>query len=261
MFGTKDYIRRDLEQQKDLQKKFRQVMKYMPAGRLTTTTVGGKTYYYKVVDGKRQYLGTASNPEVQRLQRKHFAMESLKRIEKNRPLLENFLNRYADLSIEEILASSPQAYQPPLGIEVNFAGNTAARNWGSQHYRKSTAYPEGLVHRTLKGEFVRSKSEVIIANSLFIRDVEYRYEGLIELGDHVIAPDFQILVKSENKVKILEHFGMLGDADYMDRTMWKIRTYLEHGYRPWKDILFTFEDQYGNIDAGVIDKLISAFCV
>ena len=77
------------------------------------------------------------------------------------------------------------------------------------------------------------------------KKIEYHYEEELVLGDYTFAPDFKIAVKSQRKCKLLEHFGLIGDEDYRDTCMWKIRTYLEFGYRPYEDILFTYDDKDG----------------
>ena len=47
---------------------------------------------------------------------------------------------------------------------------------------KKKYYEQALIHRTLKGELVRSKSEVIIANMLFEAGIDYEYEKELDLG-------------------------------------------------------------------------------
>ncbi len=261
MFEIKDYVQSDLEYQENLQKKYNQLMKNAPEGRLTTTTTNGKTYYYKVVGNQRVYLGDGFHAEVKNLQRKYFAAESLKRIEKNKPLLKSVLKKYHSLDTEDIIDALPQAYKPLNPSVFSMVSGTSARQWGSQEYSKNTAYPKGLTHRTLKGDLVRSKSEVIIANALFSKNIEYHYEEVLEIDGHSIAPDFLIRSKGQQGDKIWEHFGLIGQQSYLDSCLWKIRLYLENGYRPWEDVIFTFDDQYGNINAAVISQIISSFCV
>ena len=53
---------------------------------------------------------------------------------------------------------------------------------------------------------------------------------------------------------------MIGNAEYMEDVMWKVKFYLENGFKPWEDIIFTFEDIYGNINTQLIDKIIEEFC-
>ena len=45
-----------------------------------------------------------------------------------------------------------------------------------------------LIHRTARGEAVRSKSEVIIANLLHAKNVEYLYEEPLDLGGRIKYP-------------------------------------------------------------------------
>ena len=49
-----------------------------------------------------------------------------------------------------------------------------------------------LIHRTARGEAVRSKSEVIVADLLHAKRISYHYEQGSELGGIVKHPDFTI---------------------------------------------------------------------
>ncbi len=161
--------------------------------------------------------------------------------------------------MQDLILQAPKAYrQMPLDSfhlsETDFSG------WGISSYERNLKYPENLVHRTLKGDFVRSKSEAIISNLLFTKEIEYRYEELITIHGKSISPDFRIAVKSENRIKLLEHFGMIGNPNYLEDAMWKIKFYLENGLKPWEDVIFTFEDIHGNINTQLIDEILESFC-
>ncbi|MEE3440399.1 MAG: hypothetical protein VZR07_10670, partial [Ruminococcus sp.] len=55
---------------------------------------------------------------------------------------------------------------------------------------------------TQRGEIVRSKSEVIIADALYYANIPYHYEKPIKVGDRVIYPDFTVLnVKTSLQIK------------------------------------------------------------
>lgn len=62
-------------------------------------------------------------------------------------------------------------------------------------------YSDGLIHTTLKGEKVRSRGELKIANLLFKLGLEYEYEVYMEYG----KPDFT--VKYGGRTFIWEHIG------------------------------------------------------
>ena len=57
---------------------------------------------------------------------------------------------------------------------------------------EESVFEKSMIHRTLRGEMVRSKSEVIIADRLFKLDVEYKYEYPFIILGLTICPDFTI---------------------------------------------------------------------
>ena len=60
-------------------------------------------------------------------------------------------------------------------------------------------YEEGKIHRALADIMVRSKSEVIIANLLFDRDIPFRYEIPLFAPDGTFyLPDFTITWRGRN---------------------------------------------------------------
>jgi len=86
----------------------------------------------------------------------------------------------------------------------------------------------GRIYSTLKGDKVRSKSEVIIANMLFQNNVEYEYEKKLYYDpDHWIEPDFTISMPDRTEV-YWEHLGMIGSESYDERWMKKLDIYEKH---------------------------------
>ena len=81
-------------------------------------------------------------------------------------------------------------------------------------FDRNEMYPDGLIHRTLGGKIVRSKSEMIIAGILEANDVPFRYEAALNLGNHTYYPDFTILTPGRGELLFWEHFGMMSDEEY-----------------------------------------------
>jgi ATP-dependent exoDNAse (exonuclease V) alpha subunit len=93
---------------------------------------------------------------------------------------------------------------------------------------KNRYYDSSLIHLTTKGDLVRSKSEVIVANALYYNKIAYEYERLIEFenGDKVL-PDFTL--KLENgKTLYWEHLGMLNNKEYKKHWTKKLKIYKAH---------------------------------
>jgi hypothetical protein len=96
---------------------------------------------------------------------------------------------------------------------------------------------ENLIHRTQRGDLVRSKSEVIIADILNEYEkagkLRYSYEKPVEgpNGDYRL-PDFT--VETEDGVWFWEHCGMLGLPEYARRWESKKRWYADElGVKEW----------------------------
>ena len=123
---------------------------------------------------------------------------------------------------------------------------------------------EGLIHRTARGEAVRSKSEVIIANLLHASGVEYHYEQPLERDGMVKYPDFTIEDDDTGETYYWEHLGMLSDDDYRRRWSEKREWYRERGILSREDgggpagTLITTEDSAeGGIDSAHVSALIT----
>ena len=81
--------------------------------------------------------------------------------------------------------------------------------------KSSIPYAEGLIHKTRKeGLLVRSKSEVIIANMLIEKGIEFEYERQYtgKTGEKRI-PDFTFIDAAGDLI-ILEHLGMMSIPSY-----------------------------------------------
>lgn len=122
---------------------------------------------------------------------------------------------------------------------------------------------ERLIHRTSRGEAVRSKSEVIIANLLHSNGVGYHYEHPLELGGVVKYPDFTIEDDDTGVTYYWEHCGLLHDAAYRRRWEEKQAWYREHGILPHEEgggpngTLISSRDQAdGGLDSSMIAGLV-----
>jgi hypothetical protein len=126
-----------------------------------------------------------------------------------------------------------------------------------------TFLEDRLIHRTSSGEAVRSKSEVIIANLLHAKGIDYHYEHPLELGDVVKYPDFTIEDDNAGITYYWEHCGMLHDPAYRRRWDEKQQWYRQHGIVPLQDgggpkgtLIVTRDQPDGGIDSPQIAALI-----
>lgn len=125
---------------------------------------------------------------------------------------------------------------------------------------KQRYYEAALIHRTLKGELVRSKSEVIIANMLYQAGIDYEYEKELDLGeDGVRIPDFTVENAESGLCFYWEHCGMLGDATYNKHWQEKQELYEKHGIMLGENLIVSKDSPNGGIDSAEIQGLIEKY--
>jgi ATP-dependent exoDNAse (exonuclease V) alpha subunit len=122
-----------------------------------------------------------------------------------------------------------------------------------------------LIHRTSRGEAVRSKSEVIIADRLAHFGVDYGYERELTMSDLVRFPDFTIEDADTGQVFYWEHCGMLHVPNYKARWEKKLEWYKQNGVTPWQEgtgsrgtLIVTQDSPRGGISSQDIDDVIKS---
>ena len=117
-------------------------------------------------------------------------------------------------------------------------------------------YEDRLIHRTVRGELVRSKSEVIIADCLHYNNLDYVYEPSVIIGGVEKRPDFIIRDEDTGDEWYWEHCGMMNDPKYVKRWQEKKKFYEMNGIKEGKNLIVTYDDENGGLDSSVIDKMI-----
>lgn len=124
-------------------------------------------------------------------------------------------------------------------------------------------FEEKLIHRSGRGEPMRSKSEVIIADALAAAKVPYEYETPLILGGERRSPDFTIEDPDTGRTYYWEHCGMLTDAGYARRWQAKQQWYRENGVLPEEEgggpqgtLVVTEDDEKGGFDSAAVHKKI-----
>lgn len=149
--------------------------------------------------------------------------------------------------LNQLLSISPTDLNNALHCTAAQTSETAAQ---PAQFR-----PEGLIHRTERGEKVRSKSETIIANILHNLGLDYRYEYPIEgharMG--IRRPDFVFFDASKQPL-LWEHLGMLDDPDYRARWETKRGWYEANGFTEGNNLFITRDESDGGLDSQQIRK-------
>jgi hypothetical protein len=126
---------------------------------------------------------------------------------------------------------------------------------------KKRFYENNLIHKTARGELVRSKSEVIIADALLALGVDYyEYEKPLDLGeDGIKSPDFTIEDVESGVKWYWEHCGMMSDEGYRRRWEAKRAVYKNHGIIEGENLIVSEDKRDGSIDSQEIRSLIKKY--
>ena len=116
---------------------------------------------------------------------------------------------------------------------------------------------------TARGERVRSKSEMIIANELYRLGIPYRYEYPITLRingkEAVFRPDFMVMNKRTGRIFYIEHLGMMDNSAYYNNTMMKLDVFEQNGLLIGRDVLLFHESSRKPININVVRQYIEEY--
>jgi len=124
--------------------------------------------------------------------------------------------------------------------------------------KSSVPFAEGLIHKTKKeGLLVRSKSEVIIANMMIEKQIDFEYEReFIGKNGQKRIPDFTF-IDAAGELLILEHLGMMSIPSYKADWEKKKLFYEENKFKMNENLFTTTENEKGGIDSIAIEKQIA----
>lgn len=130
--------------------------------------------------------------------------------------------------------------------------------WENVSYERKEIISDSEFY-TIKGERVRSKSEVLIADALNRRGIAYHYEYPIVVNGRTIRPDFHCLKVSSRKEVIYEHFGMMDSPEYVTNVMLKKNTYEAAGLKMGEDYIFTMESASMPLSTRAVERIIDRY--
>ena len=142
-------------------------------------------------------------------------------------------------------------YFKPLSQELS--------DWMHSPYESNTKYPEQLIHKTLSGHYVRSKSEALIAMLLHTNEIPFRYECALHLGEATLFPDFTIRHPRTGKLYYWEHFGRMDDPAYYKNVYPKLLLYNSYNIIPSIQLITTFETKDNPLTSDVIEKIVTDY--
>lgn len=232
------------------------VLEELPEGKLICTKNGNHTKWYHS-DGKNfTYLHKRNKVLAEKLAIKKYYEYQLKELSQELTLIEKYLDKHHKIKIKsEDLLKESSYYKELLKANL-LTSDEKLLQWSKQSYIPNPNHTENLIHQCLAGHKVRSKSEVIIANSLFLHKIPYRYEAGINLESSMIFPDFTICHPKTLQIIYWEHFGLMDNSTYRDNVYHKLGIYGRHNIIPTINLITTYEMRDYPLNSSKIETII-----
>ena len=246
-----------------------------PQGRIRISQNGGHPEYYLVTERgslRGKYLPHSQKTLARQLAQKDYDARLIKLLQKEISALQNYMKQTSNgRAIPELYDSLCPARRslitPAILTNEQYAARWQDVSWTGRPFASDAPYI-----CTARGERVRSKSEVIIADTLFRYNIPYRYEFPITLkrsnsadirrdfGSSItLYPDFLCLNTRTRTEFYWEHFGLMDDPAYSNNAAGKLRLYTENGILAGRNLIITMETQTEPPSIKALEKLIEEF--
>ena len=229
---------------RDIKKKKESQLNKNVKGHLRVVQSGKRVQFFlreSVHDRSGKYIRKKDIAVARAIAQRDYDVKLLKAVDRELGFLEKVERLYPQPSPENVflqLTPGRQSLVEPIIV----TDQEFRRNWESVEFESKGIAEGAPEYTTDKGEQVRSKSELIIANLLSKLDIPYRYEAPLKLKRlGTVYPDFTILNTRTRKTYYYEHFGMMDNQEYCNKAVSKIQSYILQGYYPGESLFFTFE--------------------
>lgn len=236
--------------------------KIAPKGSLRIQTNGKHVVYYhreQAKDRNGKYLSKKEERLVKRLAQKEYEHDYKKAAQKEIKVIEYFLKNYTPNSTVDCYSKRNDNRRRLIEpFEIPF--EEFAKEWVSQPYSgKDFEENAETQYYTAKGDRVRSKTEVLIANLLSEYGISYKYEHPLKMKGFTIYPDFTILRNADRHIIYWEHFGMMDNPAYCDKVLMKMNQYIFNDIFPGDNLLMTFETMHVPVNTKILERMIQQY--
>lgn len=241
-------------------KKIQEFMETAPTEKLRIRTKGIHYQYYTEKNKKRSYITKKNIGIAKKIAQRDYYQKLLPHLTKNINTMNHFISNYNSARLDLCYSKLTQA-RKQLVNPIFLDNETYAQQWQAQEYEHKNELPDGK-YETLKKEFVRSKSEIIIADLLKSKKVPYHYEYPVHLSNGIIIhPDFFCLNKRTRQEFYWEHFGKMDDPEYAVKMVQRISAYSKKGIIPGKNLLITLETNRTPLETKSVNQLIENYLI
>ena len=214
-------------------------------------------FYYRSESGDKagKYMRVSERAKAIALIQKRYDEKLISSAKQQMQIISRFLDKYDPECLENVFLSENMIRREFIN-PVKKPDALYIDEWQNAEYEHKPFFEGSMVHLTQKNEKVRSKSEVLIANTLYHYGITYRYECPLNIGSRIIYPDFMILRISDRKELFWEHLGMMDDTAYRNSAFLKIQEYEKMGFFPGDQLILTVETYKMPLTQNTINNIV-----
>ena len=260
MRGLKQMLLQEQNHLEDIINKAKTGLATAPDGHLRISKDKNKIrYYHCIEDNSGIYIPKSENNLPKKLAQKTYNLSVIKKAEARLKQIKRITKDYSDDEIEE-LYTSLHADRQALVTPVEETWKQFIDEWYAEEYQ-GKGFQEGTTMiLTEKGERVRSKSEKILADFFYRRNILYKYEKPLYLkGYGTVYPDFTFLSKKTGREIYWEHEGMMDKQEYARNAVRKIESYQKNDIYPGDRLILTFETEQSVLNSKTIERLANQY--
>ncbi len=255
---------RRLRELTEVKQKKEYMVKNAPMGKVRIANTANRIQFYLREDNTDKcgvYISKSDTSKIKKYVQKSYDEKLLRLVDREIHTLEGFIKESGDIAdrIRMIYTQYPDGAKEYIEA-VDMADEDYVKLWEGIPFEGKEIADYVTVYETTKGERVRSKSELNIANALAEKGIPYKYEcPLILKNGTKIYPDFTVLNVKERKELYWEHRGMLDDKEYAGNSVLRIKAYMKNGIFIGKNLIITEETSAYPLGTNEIDTVIKEF--
>ncbi len=231
-----------------------------PGNIRVATSHGCKQYYFRR-DGKdkEEYISIIEKEKIHLIAQRDYEEKVYKALMSMKNRLKKFIDGYDPDAIyniyERMCPVRKELISPIVPTE-----KMVIEEWMENNKGCANTFGEATDFKTLHGEYVRSKSEKILADYFYTNHIPYQYEPRFELHDFRNKyPDFVLFNVRKRKTIYWEHLGRVGELDYATKNFVKIMDYEQNGLILGDNLIITLETLERPLDIKMVEEKVRLF--
>ncbi len=235
--------------------------KNLEPGNLRVAVSHGCPQYYIKRPGKdkEEYIPAIEKEKVHLLAQRDYEEKVRKELLSMKNRLSKFIAGYDPKAVENIYERMCDTRKKQV-VPIVLTEKMYIEKWMNDHRGGVNTYGAATEFKTLRGEYVRSKSEKILADYFYNNNIPYQYEPRIELDD--FRSEFWVFVLfylRKRKTIYWEHLGRVGESGYATRNFAKLMDYEQNGLVLGDNLIVTMETLERPLDIKSVEEKVRLF--